>query len=209
MKVRSVLVSILLILVSIITGLGIAAWRIASLQHSTAFSTYGSWKGTNDLPLNKDNLVTTQVTLFALFALPSNEAVYLFASEDNTHQRLDARFDYYITGNTHNIDAEYWSITAYGKDLYLIPNEASRYSFNRDNLKTDSAGNFEIVVSSYEGFSDSVYFGNETPPLNWLPVNKSKSGQFELVLRIYHGKKDFMERLEDARLPRIRRQWTD
>jgi len=178
-------------LLAVITGFGIAAWRIARIDKSPAYRVYGSWRGTTNLALNQDDLVTTQVTLFALFALPSQEAVYLFAYADEKNKRLNGGRSYTIEGNIHNIKAEYWSITAYGRDLYLIPNQANRYSFNRENLKTDSLGNFKIVMS------------NKPADGNWLPVQKGK--KFELVLRLYDSDKDFMEHLDKAALPVIKR----
>ncbi len=182
---------VLLPLLAIITGTGIAAWRITGIERSPAFRVYGSWRGTTNLPLNRDDLVTTQVTLFALFALPSQEAVYLFASGDENKSRLTGSNRYSIEGNIHNIRAEYWSITAYGRDLYLMTNPVNRYSFNPDNLKTDSLGNFKITLSS-------------TPANgNWLPTQKDK--KFELVLRLYHGDEDFMNHLDKAVLPVIKK----
>jgi hypothetical protein len=181
---------LLLVILAIILGIGIAAWRISRIEHSPAMQTYGSWRGTTNLPLNKDDLVTTQVTLFALFALPSHEAVYLFAASDEGGKRLTGDNSYVIEGNINTIKAEYWSITAYGKDLYLMPNAAHRFSFSRDNLQTDSLGNFKIVLSAQKAEG------------NWLPVMKDK--KFELVLRIYHGDADFMDHLDKANLPVIK-----
>jgi len=182
---------ILVPILAMISGIGIAAWRITGIEKSPAYRVYGSWHGTTSLPLNQDDLVTTQVTLFALFALPSQEAVYLFASSDDNQKRLNGDNNYTIEGNIHNISAEYWSITAYGRDLYLIPNAANRFSFNRDNLKTDSLGNFKIELSSSQTNG------------NWLPTPKGK--KFELVLRLYDGDKDFMEHLDKAVLPVIKK----
>ena len=190
MKIRNI---VLVVLVALVSGLGIAAVRMMSLQRSAAFATYGSWRGTANLPLNKDNLVTTQVTLFALFALPSHEAVYLFASNDDKDKGLNGSSSYTIQGNIHDLKAGYWSITAYGKDLYLIPNAANRYSFNNNNLVTDSLGNFKIYISSAS--SD----GSE----NWLPV--AAGANFRLVLRLYQADKDFVEHLENAHLPTIKK----
>lgn len=193
---------IIIAILSMLLGLGIGVWRISSVQNSKAFAKYGSWRGTTDLPLNRNDLVTTQVTLFALFALPSYEAVYLFAAADDHDQRLNGDGTYYLQGNIHDIKAAYWSITAYGNDLYLIPNERSRYSFNSNNLVTDSAGNYKITVSS------------EKCEGNWLPVHRekraarswmpfSKDNNFQLVLRIYQGEHNFMEHLDTIHLPVI------
>ena len=184
--------SLILLLISLILGVGIGVFRIASVRSSGIMRKYGSWQGTTNLPLNKDKLLTAQVTIFALFALPSQEAVYLFAADDDKGQRLSGSNNYTVTGNIHDIKAEYWSITAYASDLYLIPNSEERYSFNRDNMQTDSAGNFTIYLSQ----------GKSSP--NWLPQQTGE--KFELVLRIYKGQKEFMDNLDKARLPQIRKQ---
>ena len=181
----------LFVLVAVIVGVAVGTYRIANLEHNKAFFRNGSWTGSKALPLGKDNLLTTQVSLFALFALPSEEAIYLFAKRDDKEALLDAENDYSIQGNVHEIDAKYWSITAYGKDLYLIPNEKERYSFNNTNLQTDSAGNFTINVSATKQSG------------NWLPTADKK--RFNLVLRIYKGDKAFIEKLDSISLPQIKR----
>jgi hypothetical protein len=191
MSFRNILVLSFFGLLAILTGLGISFYRITSIQTSQAFAQYGSWRGSKDLPLNRDDLVTTQVTLFALFALPSNEAVYLFASKDANDKLLNGDDAYTLEGNVQSIKAAYWSITAYGKDQYLIPNATDRYSFNANNLATDSMGNFKISISSSQ------------KPGNWLPVKKD--APFRLVLRLYQGKKEFLEHLDNAGLPVIKK----
>jgi hypothetical protein len=191
MKWRGILAITVLALLAVIAGLGIATYRISRINTSPAFAQYGSWRGSKDLPLNRDDLVTTQVTLFALFALPSNEAIYLFASADSNDEQLNGNSDYTIEGNIHKMNAAYWSITAYGRDQYLISNQLNRYSFNANNMATDSLGNFKIVISS------------EQKTGNWLPVKKD--APFRLVLRLYQGKKEFLEHLESANLPVIRK----
>ena len=192
MAFKIIIRSLLTLIIALLLGVGIGVYRIASIKSSPAFKTYGSWRGTTDLPLNKDNLVTTQITIFALFALPSQEAVYLFAADDNDGIRLNGDNSYSLAGNINDIKAEYWSITAYASDLYLIPNEANRYSFNRDNLQTDSAGNFTIHLSANKS------------EINWLPLKKG--GKFQLVLRLYKGQKEFLNGLDKANLPLIRKQ---
>ena len=191
MNFRQIMVLSLFGLLAILTGLGIAFYRVTSIQTSPAFAQYGSWRGSRDLPLNRDDLVTTQVTLFALFALPSNEAIYLFASQDVEGELLTGKSDYILEGNIHNIKATYWSITAYGKDQYLIPNATDRYSFNANNLSVDSMGNYKISISANQKSG------------NWLPVKKDSP--FRLVLRLYQGQKEFLKHLDSADLPVIKK----
>ena len=191
MKLRGSLTILFFILLAVITGLGVAAYRISKVQTSPAFAQYGSWRGSKDLPLNRDELVTTQVTLFALFALPSNEAIYLFAANDAQNELLNGRSDYSLEGNINDIKSAYWSITAYGKDQFLISNASNRYSFNANNLSTDTLGNFRINISA------------KPKTGNWLPVQGD--AQFRLVLRIYQGNKSFVGNLDKTNLPVIRK----
>lgn len=179
----------LFILCALIAGISVAAFRIADIDNNSAFFHNGSWTGGTDLPLGKDNLLTAQVTVFALFALPSEEAVYLFARQDNDRNAFNSASDYIITGNIRQINARYWSITCYGKDLFLVPNSEERFSFNNTNITTDSAGNFKIVVS------------HQKQPGNWLPAPHNTP--FTLVLRIYGGDKDFLTHLASSPLPAI------
>ncbi len=177
--------------IAVITGLAVGVYRMANVETSKSFFTNGSWTGSQSLPLGKDNLLTAQISTFALFALPSEEAIYLFARKDEQHEKLNGENDYAITGNINQIKANYWSITAYGKDLYLIPNEANRFSFNNSNMQTDSAGNFSITVSSKKQSG------------NWLP--SPTDARFNLVLRIYKGERNFVEHLNEVPLPSIKR----
>lgn len=171
-------------------GIGVGVYRIADVEHSNAFFENGCWKGSKNLPLGTDHLVTAQITTFALFALPGTEAIYLVATKDAQKKRLTSEQDYVLQGNINQIRAKYWSITAYGTDLYLIPNEADRYVFNNSNLTTDSAGNFTIHLS------------HQPKAGHWLPT--PKNAKFNLVLRIYRGETDFLSGLEHTALPTIK-----
>jgi hypothetical protein len=178
------------ILFAVAAGIGVAVYRIAGVEKSEALFHNGSWMGSKNLPLGKDNLLTAQVTLFALFALPGEEAIYLFSKRDNNKELLHSDKDYTISGNVKQIHSKYWSITAYGKDLFLVPNEAERYSFNNTNIQTDTAGNFVIHIS------------HKRKEGNWLP--SPESARFNLVLRIYKGEKEFLETLSETPLPEIK-----
>jgi hypothetical protein len=180
----------LFVFVSILIGLAVAVYRIADIENNDAFFSNASWLGSKNLPLGKDDLLTAQVTVFALFALPGTEAIYLFAKRDDKKEKLHSSKDYVINGNVNQIKAHYWSITAYGKDLFLIPNEEDHYSFNGSSIVTDSAGNFTIRIS------------HKRQEGNWLPL--PEDARFNLVLRIYRGEAEFIEHLHEASLPQIK-----
>ncbi len=182
----------LFIFLVLICGIAIGVYRIAGVEKSEAFFHNGSWTGSRDLPLGKDKLLTAQVTVFALFALPSSEAIYLFARRDEKKEILNSENDYTITGNVNQLKAKYWSMTVYGKDLYLIPNKDDRYSFNNTSLKTDSAGNFTITLS------------HQKKGENWLPT--PDHARFNVVMRIYKGEYNFLQQLETTALPVIKKE---
>ena len=183
--------TILFVVLAISCGIAVAVYRIASIESSKAFFTNSSWMGSRALAHGEDKLVTAQVTVFALFALPSKEAIYLFARRDEQKKMLNSENDYTLTGNVNQISAKYWSTTVYGKDLYLVPNADDRYSFNNSTLKTDSEGNFTITLS------------HNKKGVNWLPTPDHAG--FNVVLRIYKGERDFLSKLETTSLPVIKR----
>ena len=73
----------------------------------------------------------------------------------------------------------YWSFTAYNQDLYLVSNPISRYAINQftPGVKYNKDGSLDIYVQS------TAPAGHVS---NWLP--SPKSGQFEVILRMYGPK---------------------
>ena len=69
----------------------------------------------------------------------------------------------------------FWSITAYGSDEFLIPNEINRYSVNnRDNLTYNPDGSLDILLQEDQP--------EEAMMNNWLPLG---TDNFHLALRMY------------------------
>jgi hypothetical protein len=70
----------------------------------------------------------------------------------------------------------FWSLTAYGADLYLVDNEIERYSLSdrTPGLRYDASGGLTVQLSAAR------------PPgeQNWLPVPE---GPYLLGLRVYEG----------------------
>lgn len=76
----------------------------------------------------------------------------------------------------------FWSLTAYGPDLYLVDNEINRWSIGdrSQGLEYDVDGSLRIVVSASRPHLDC----------NWLPV---PHGSYKLGLRVYEGTPDVVE----------------
>jgi hypothetical protein len=70
----------------------------------------------------------------------------------------------------------FWSLTAYGMDLYLVDNAINRWSIGdrTPGLRFDDDGGLTIILSAKE----------PADPSNWLPV---PDGPFMLGMRVYEG----------------------
>ena len=74
--------------------------------------------------------------------------------EDSMYYRLNSvageplrlNFRYRIEGD--DFDADWWSITAYGWDNYLIANNLKRYSFNNENIDRREDGSWVINIGT-------------------------------------------------------------
>lgn len=128
----------------------------------------------------------------ALLALRKEETIYFSAYTDEDGEPLRGDRDYRIEGRAP--DARWWSITAYGEDDFLIPNEPGRYSWGSTEIGLDEEGRFTIHLS-------------RTPkPGYWLPAGEAK--RLCLSLRLYNPGPAYYDRasLRNVELPRIIRE---
>lgn len=109
--------------------------------------------------------------------VPAEEAVYPKLVEADDGLPLDGSKRYALRfgpGGQPPVDA-FWSVTAYGSDLYLVPNPQNRYSLSGQTPGLDIAddGSVELLLQ-------------HEPPVgreaNWLPV---PAGPFTLIMRLY------------------------
>ena len=117
-----------------------------------------------------DPYTRASIAMHYLLALNQFEVIYYNAYKDDNGDPLQADCTYRIEGKT--LDTRWWSITAYGADDFLIPNELNRYSYNMDNVKYDADNNFVIYLSKTPKTDD------------WLPLGDQKT--FSLSLRLYN-----------------------
>lgn len=166
-----------------------AWWMLRRGPQQTAISN-GPWRtSTVTGSVDADMYTRAQVAITGLFALSPSEAIYFSASVDDAGAPLRAGCAYAVVGKP--LVADWWSITAYADDNFLIPNPLNRFSYNMGNLQPDADGKFSLVAGPTER------------PGNWLPTGSGTG--FSLLLRLYHPAPASLASLRTLALPTIRR----
>jgi hypothetical protein len=109
------------------------------------------------------------VAVHGLLALSREETIYYTAADDSEGNALNGNCVYQVEGR--DPPARWWSITAYGADDFLIPNDADRYSVSMSSVARRADGTFLVTLS--QGQAES----------NWIPV---AAGRFDLTIRLYN-----------------------
>ena len=150
--------------------LGLASVAVVLARPATEDLRVGSWETAPAAGSRNASAHTrARVAIGGLFALDARETRYYRATADSDGRPLTGACDYRVRGG--DLDARWWSITAYGRDQFLIPNEAGRYSFSKTTIEREPDDRFEIRVSAYP------------QPGNWLPVKDR--APFDLLARFY------------------------
>jgi len=171
---------------ALLIGLGSAYFATMSLSgdnivRNGPWSTNLATGGTN-----ADDYTRTFVAVTGLLALNKDETIYYGANNDSAGEPLDGRCTYRIEGS--DPDARWWSVTLYGRDHYLIPNPARRYSLGKTNVTRSAEGTFVIRLSTVE------------EQTNWIAT--SPDG-FQITLRLYNPGQSIRDNPASAPLPSI------
>jgi hypothetical protein len=121
----------------------------------------------------------------ALGANTRPETVYPLAVDDVSGRPLTGRNRYAIRfprGQLPPANA-FWSVTAYGKDRYLVPNPIDRYAVGdrTKGLRRGRDGSLTIYVQHRRPSGAAA--------ANWLPVPR---GGFRLAMRIYEPRRSVL-----------------
>ncbi len=189
MKTKRLLEVIVIVLIALLIGVGSAVWVLDSFTRSKIVRdrawTSSPWIGS----AYANMYLRAFIARTALFALNKREALYFNAFADDDGEPLRAECDYIVEGG--DLPARWWSITAYGKDHFLIPNTLNRYSYNMKTVQRDDRGQYRIHLS-------------QTPKdPNWLP--SPQKGSMSLTLRAYNPAPSLVETMGSTGLPRIKK----
>jgi hypothetical protein len=111
-------------------------------------------------------------------ASPVSVSVCSQAETDSSGEKLNGKYKYTLHFEKEQIPpvekGGFWSVTAYGKNNYLIDNVIDRYCISsRNDLEFNKDGSLDIMLQEERPQGDER---------NWLPIGKN---EFYLVLRIY------------------------
>jgi hypothetical protein len=137
-----------------------------------------------------DMYTRARVARYGLLALDKKETLYYTARTDGAGAPLSGSCTYVLKGN--DLAARWWSVTAYGPDSFLIPNDANIYSFAKTTVKREADGSYVVRVSAdrQEG--------------NWLPVKAGES--FDMTARFYNPDPAVYAAPQSAVLPTIEKE---
>lgn len=183
---------LLVVVVALALGVGSAALGVNFITQKDLIGN-GEWYTGLTYGSEQAGMYTrAAVAIEALFALNKSEVIYYTADTDDAGQLLQSSCDYRIEGTNLDPYSSWWSITVYGGDNFLIPNEQNRYSYTNKNIEYDENGNFTILLSS-------------TPKTgNWLPTGNQN--KIILMLRMYNPVPSVYENLDTIELPHITKE---
>ena len=148
----------------------------------------GSGKGwsyrTNGGAYGVDYMFRAAIAEYGLgYNLPQ-DAIYPSVGTDSEGRPLDGSSSYILhfeKGKLPPVRA-FWSITAYDKDGYFIPNAINRQAIgDRDKLVPNPDGSVDLYVQADSPGSDKEG--------NWLPVAKAP---FNLLMRLYWPREEIL-----------------
>jgi hypothetical protein len=185
--VKAVIQWLVILGIALVIGVGSALWLIHHPPVSRGIRN-GPWMTNALIGSRQANMyLRAWVARLGLFALNRTETIYFTAFTDESGEPLRAQCDYVVTGGA--LDTRWWSITVYGRDHFLIPNNRNRYSYHMRNVQRDSEGRYRIHLSNRPRTGD------------WLPTGGQ--GTLSLTLRLYNPSPTIYNNLETVNLPRI------
>lgn len=180
--------------VALLIGLGSAWWSI-NAGLGTALQN-GAWS--TDPAIGSETAgpyARAAVARAGLLALNKSETVYFTASIDDAGEPLSTKCSYRLEGKP--LATRWWSITVYGADHYLIPNEDNRYSQAMNTVIRNLDNGYTINVNPDGSGVNGIPTGSAGP---------DEGAAFSLTLRLYNPDEDTYSNLDGIVLPTVTKE---
>ncbi len=179
---------VLVLFISLVLGIG-SAFLALRLPLSDVGIKNGAWRTSLTIGAPDANMYQrAYVAKVGLFALNKTETIYYSALTDDKGGPLVSDCNYRIEGG--KLDTRWWSITLYGEDHFLIPNEQNRHSYSANTVKRETDGRYNVYLSQKQRDGAWLYTGE-------------KSQNISLSLRLYNPAPIVYESPNKISLPRI------
>jgi hypothetical protein len=178
-------------MIAIGIALGLAAtWATAVRGTMSGGVSDGPWSTSLDTGSSESGLyLRARVAVHGLLALSREETVYYSALRDSNGADLVGNCIYRLEGR--DLPTRWWSITAYGADDFLIPNDANLYSISKNSVARNPNGSFAVTLSQAKANG------------NWIPV---APGRFNLTIRLYNPDHEVIADPAHVALPKISKE---
>ncbi len=168
-----------------------------SIKHGLGNSSLknGDWYTSESIgSADADVMVRAVIAISGLLASTREDSMY-YHLKSVGGQPLSLNCRYRIEGDDY--DADWWSITVYGWDYYLIPNQEKRYSFNNENIVRGDGGRWVIHLSAEHADGNWLPLGPSGAPV----ASQSSKNDFDLLLRLYTPGDAYLQQPASASLP--------
>lgn len=150
----------------------VSSWYMVSAGSSLTTRSIGPWvTWTAEGRADADPYTRAHFARSGTLNLSTELAGTYIASYDSEGIRLHSSCEYSIKGQ--EIDARWWSMTAFDDKGRLIPNPAGRYAFTSDTVTVEPDNTFLVTLA------------RDARPGNWLPTGGA--GRLTLVLAVLEG----------------------
>lgn len=172
-------------------ALGLAATWVTAIRGAMSGGvTDGPWSTSLDTGSTEGGpYLRARIAVHGLLALSREETVYYSTLRDSAGADLDGKCNYRLEGR--DPPTRWWSITAYGADDFLMPNDANAYSVSKNAVARNADGSYAVTLSQDKADG------------NWIPI---APGRFNLTIRLYNPGADVLADPAHVALPTIRKE---
>lgn len=173
-------------------ALGVASGLLVVMKgEQIGQSSHDHWLGNRSVGSTRaDPWTRAIISRIGLLALNRSETIYFTRYRDSEGRPFRAACDYEISGA--GLPARWWSVTLYGEDDFLPPNDDGAFSIDATRTVRDISGRWRARIS----------LTRDAAP-NW--ISSRAADGFDLSLRLYNPSPDALANEATIPFPTVTR----